>query len=315
MAEKKQKRARYRRHRDDRFGHPKTGGMKLQAYGLFDFAVSQNMLGVMQQSPRAIAARFGNTLAEVNEAIRILCTSRNGEKPSAMWWPKLETLWIIEALDEQSDGDLVDRGAAKLLSTMPPEVQAAILDRYGKRVSGVPPVGTLLDTLPWGVSEGVSPQESGDRNQETGHRNPSGDDPLEKSHATETNADLVRILARIDEHRARHDLTPLVELEASARHPGSILKRLKTATVDECLAVVDAFGRLADADPSKRRLLCVTTPFTAGGPGKRGGWEWGQQMLDEERLGRARPQQPRGNVRILPSVDAVLAEQDSEVPR
>jgi hypothetical protein len=44
--------ARYRRWRDDVFGHPKTGGMSLTSYGLMKFAVSQNILGVLHKVRR-----------------------------------------------------------------------------------------------------------------------------------------------------------------------------------------------------------------------------------------------------------------------
>ena len=95
-----------------------------------------------------------------------------------------------------------------------------------------------------------------------------------------------------------------------------IAARLKSgATLDELLAVVDAFGRLADREPDKRTVLCATTPFTGPSGSRPGGWAWGQRLLDEE---RGRPTGRGGApARIGPalrSVDDVLADRDREVP-
>lgn len=121
------------------------------------------------------------------------------------------------------------------------------------------------------------------------------------------------VLERVDQHRERLGLTALAP---SARTPATIAARLKSgATLDELLAVVDAFGRLADREPDKRTVLCATTPFTGPSGSRPGGWAWGLRLLDEE---RGRPTGRGGApARIGPalrSVDDVLADRDREVP-
>lgn len=122
------------------------------------------------------------------------------------------------------------------------------------------------------------------------------------------------VLERVDQHRERLGLTALAP---SARTPATIAARLKSgATLDELLAVVDAFGRLADREPDKRTVLCATTPFTGPSGSRPGGWAWGLRLLDEE---RGRPTGRGGDpARIGPalrSVDEVIADRDREVPR
>lgn len=155
---------RYRRWRDDRFGHAKTGGMRPTSYFLEDLAAGQNILGVLQHSPRAIAERFGRVpVKQITDAIAELV-----ERGSARWWPELETLWVVEVLDEQSDGPKVDVHAAKMLPTLALPVQLAIRERYGARVE-LPPQ-TPSDTQPDRVSEGVCPPGIRKQEQEAGEQ-------------------------------------------------------------------------------------------------------------------------------------------------
>jgi hypothetical protein len=306
------KTARYRRARDDRYGHPKTGGMKLQAYGLFDYAVAQNLLGVLQQSPRAIAARFGNTLAEVNEAIKILTTPRNDRAPIARWWPDLETLWIVEALDEQSDGGKADVAARKQLAALPTTVQSAIVERYGMRLSGNGGVEGGGDTPSGGLFlPGNREQVTGNSEQESGSPRTPASGGSSRRGKVEPNPDDIAVLDAVDEARVRQGLDPM---SPEARVTGTIAKRRKLgATQAQLLEQVGVFERLAERDPSKRTLLCATTPFTApGAGGGKGGWQWGRDMLDEERVLELRSRRVRAESggRRLDDVDDVLAARE-----
>jgi hypothetical protein len=99
----------------------------------------------------------------------------------------------------------------------------------------------------------------------------------------ELNPDDIAVLDALDEARVRQGLDPM---SAEARTTGTIAKRRKLgATQPQLLEQVAVFERLAERDPSKRTLLCATTPFTApGAGGGKGGWQWGRDMLDEERV-------------------------------
>lgn len=92
------------------------------------------------------------------------------------------------------------------------------------------------------------------------------------------------VFARIDEWRVKVGLKPMSE---SARTTKPIAARVKSgATLEELLAVVDAFGALAMREPDKRTILCATTPFTGATGERTGGWAWGLKLVDES---RARP--------------------------
>lgn len=150
--ERRKAKVRYRRWRDDVHTHEKTGGMRLDSYGLMQYACAQNILGVLRQSVRSLAEQFDTTPRAIGLTIAQLI-----ERPGlARWWPELETLWIIETLDEQSDGPKVDVHAARLLVTFPRRIQDAIRERYGDRVSL-----TVSDTLCDTPFDRGSAQESG----------------------------------------------------------------------------------------------------------------------------------------------------------
>lgn len=256
--------ARYRRWRDDLFGHRKTGGMSLSAYGLMQFAVSQNILGVLQMSPRAIAVKCG--AMQTREVVRAIGELTSPTRPGlAVWWEDLETLWIVEALDEQSDGPKVDLSAAKLLVTLPPIVQAAIVARYGARVSQPPPPGTLFG--------GVSNQESGDRNQETGSGPPT---PAS------------RVVDAIVECRARLGLPALTKRERDPRHIEALLT--EGVAVEDLLTVVEIRAAEAELDATAAGYFDCTAPFTPPNRnGKPGGWAVSRGKLDRRRRGSSGP--------------------------
>ena len=177
----------YRRWRVDIFGHPKTGGMHLAAYGLMQYAGSQNILGVLRQSPRAIAKACDDMPVKlVIEMITELVT-----RSIAKWWPDLEVLWMIESLDEQSDGGLADTSAKRLLPTLPAEVQDAIRERYGDRVSEgvpIPPSDTHSDGGGGRASAPVN-REQGTGNREPPCSPPTGDTPANEPPGTDSPAE------------------------------------------------------------------------------------------------------------------------------
>lgn len=256
--------ARYRRWRDDVFGHPKTGGMSLTAYGLMKFAVSQNILGVLQMSPAAIAAKCGDMPVRLVVAAIEELTSKK-RQGVAVWWPKLETLWIVEALDEQSDGSKMDVSAAKLVATFPTEVQAAIRARYGDRVSlqNTPAPAQPRDTL----FDRDSAQETGDRNsdQDAGPPTPAG-----------------QVVDAIVAHRVRLSLGALTKRERSTKHIEALLD--EGVPLADLLRVVELRAdEAAHSEKSAGFFDCVS-PFT--GPnrnGGKGGWAVSRGMLDTDR--------------------------------
>lgn len=254
--------ARYRRWRDDIFGHPKTGGMTLTAYGLMQFAGAQNILGVLQMSPRAIAVKCG--AMQVRTVTAAIAELTSPTRPGlAMWWEELETLWIVEALDEQSDGPKVDASAAKLMATLPPVVQAAIVARYGRRVGradgGPTPLGTLFG--------GVNNQESGDRNQEQESGPPPPSAP---------------VVAAIVEHRQRLGLTALTKRERDPRHIEALLD--EGVSLADLLEVVEIRAAEAAQDETAAGYFDCVSPFTPPNRnGKPGGWSVSRGKLDRAR--------------------------------
>lgn len=89
------------------------------------------------------------------------------------------------------------------------------------------------------------------------------------------------VLDRIDERRAEAGLAPM---SPAARTDRTILARLRGgATVEDLLAIVDAFGELVRREPDKRTLLNATTPFTAASGDRGGGFAWGMRMVEEQR--------------------------------
>lgn len=289
----------YRRSRTDRYGHPKTGGMHLASYGLMDYAVSQNILGVLQMSPRAIANKCG--AMPVSAVIRAIGELTSTTREIARWWPDLEVLWIVEALDEQSDGGKMDVSAARFLTTLPAEVQAAIRDRYGDRLSGTVP-HTASDTS----VDGLNSQRTESREQET----PKAPKGARRRPAKQVDERAARVLDRVDEHRVRLGLAPMGE----GRTETTVLARLRDGvTVDKLIAVVDAFGRLADREPDKRTVLCATTPFTAPRGDKPGGFAWGLSLLDRESAAPPKPAQ--GALLHISEIMARDAEEDTRATR
>lgn len=282
--------ARYRRWRDDIFGHPKTGGMTLTAYGLLQLAVSQNILGVLQMSPRAIAVKCGGmpvrfVVAAIGELTH---PSRLG---LAVWWEELETLWVVEALDEQSDGPKVDLSAAKLLVTLPPIVQAEIVARYGARVSQPPLPGTLFGR--------VNAQESGDRNQETGSGPPT---PAS------------RVVDAIVAHRDRLGLPALTKRERDPKHIDALLT--EGVPLDDLLAVVELRAEEAERDDTSAGYFDCVSPFTPpnrNGQGK-GGWAVSRGKLDTARR-RGRGPQLTGWTTPSGTTDDELRKRLGEEPR
>jgi len=98
------------------------------------------------------------------------------------------------------------------------------------------------------------------------------------------------VLDRVDFHRVRLALAPMTAGQRTAK---TITSRLREgASLEQCLAVVDAFGRLADREPGKRTLLNATTPFTGASSERGGGWAWGLRMLDEETASGVRQAAP-----------------------
>lgn len=84
------------------------------------------------------------------------------------------------------------------------------------------------------------------------------------------------VLDAINCARGRVGLLPL---SAAARTTKKIAARRKAgASQQELLDVVDAFGRLALRDPSKRTILNAITPFTGPSGRRNGGWHWGLQL-------------------------------------
>jgi hypothetical protein len=127
----------------------------------------------------------------------------------------------------------------------------------------------------------------------------------------EPNPDDIAVLDAVDEARVRQGLDPM---SAEARTTGTIAKRRKLgATQAQLLEQVAVFERLAERDPSKRTLLCATTPFTApGAGGGKGGWQWGRDMLDEERVLELRAKRVRSEAggRVGRDVDDVIADRE-----
>lgn len=117
---------------------------------------------------------------------------------------------------------------------------------------------------------------------------------------------------RLDTHRLRHNMPRLSE---DQRIPNTIAARLREGkSIETVLAVADAFGRLADRDPSKRTLLNATTPFTGpSNDGSRaGGFAWGLSMLEEQG-----PVKTAGQRSLLSAAEIMAreAEEDARVTR
>lgn len=304
-------RPRYRRWRDDLFGHPKTAGMRPTSYALMQMAVAQNLLGVLQRSPRALAQQFGGVPVRViQEAIDELEL-----RGIAKWWPDLEILCVIETLDEQSTGAKVDVAASKQAATFPTEVRQLLLTRYGDRLSRVggdtsspPRLDTVSRANGHTLPDTHNSQEQ-DQDQEAGSENRKQDQDQDSASTTTraarsrsktpTQPDIraIPVLAKIDELRQLHGLKPLPPSQRLDRH---IVARLDDGEpVEDLLLALELRSAEAERDTTGRQAsyLDASAPFT--GPGTRGpgGWAMSRRMLDQH---RARPR----------SRPAVIADHD-----
>lgn len=123
---------RYRIKRTDVFSHAKTRGMRTGSHAIMDYAMAQNILGIVRESPKSIASHFEDFSApEFHRSLRVLVL-----RGIARWWPEYDIIWIVECLDEQSFSEDSDRGALPIMAKLPDPVRAAVALRYGARVEG-----------------------------------------------------------------------------------------------------------------------------------------------------------------------------------
>lgn len=125
-------------------------------------AIEATPLGVLEGSIRKLAVACGPIHAQgkrptdrqVKAALAQLTAPRGPKgQPIAKWWPDIETLWVIEAADEQVMNDSMWAGLREEILRLPSLVREAILRRY--------PDATVADTkTPQG--RGHSAPSSGD---------------------------------------------------------------------------------------------------------------------------------------------------------
>lgn len=139
---------RYRRFRSDFHTHPRTAGLSPLARDLYVQGVLANIAGVLERSVSRMARLSSSSTSETRAALLQL-----RDRGLVRWWPELETLWVVEAADEQAQNGKAWKAVATVVASAPPEVQAAVHARYPDQVP--PPRDTVSDT----VSDTVCPQE------------------------------------------------------------------------------------------------------------------------------------------------------------
>src|SRR5690606_12690124 len=105
-------------------------GLSPLARDLLIQCVEEGITGVMCRSPArmAYAAGGGTKAKDVEAAIAEL-----EQRGIVRWWPELETLWWIEAADEQCKNDKAWIAARGSLANAPIEVRQAFGARYPDR--------------------------------------------------------------------------------------------------------------------------------------------------------------------------------------
>lgn len=167
------------------------------------------------------------------------------------WWPDLEIVWALEAADHQARGPKAWVAVENVVGVLPAEVRDAFSAHYSHRVPDAPPP-TNRDTL----SARVSTQDTGYREQDTGHRGRAEargcerqSKPTPPKTRADVEADLREQAANVVE-RIRWGEVPMPTppgrrdaLGFPSLNPERLLERLREgATADE---VVATFGRLS----------------------------------------------------------------------
>lgn len=218
--------------------HPKTSGMRPLSYCLMHAAVSSNMLGVLRESPLSLAMSFRDTSpSDVMDCCAELVTRK-----VAMWWPELECLFVVEALDEQCDNPSAAKGAAKIARTFPREIQSAISDRYGEsflREGLIQAPGHCVQTQVYQGSDTVSDQQQ-----------------QQQHHQQQQQATAARLVALLNVMRQ--------EFVAGSRlkETSEIIARLREGrTEDEMVTIIEGAAALCRKHQPSVEWFDTITPF------------------------------------------------------
>jgi hypothetical protein len=118
--------------RTDWHSHERTIGLSPLARDLMVQAITSNIAGILERSTRKMATVAGGRTS-ADDVDRAVCELV--DRGLARWWPDLETLWIIEAADEQARNVKAWISAEALVTDAEPEIRTAFAERYRDRVS------------------------------------------------------------------------------------------------------------------------------------------------------------------------------------
>src|SRR5690606_759366 len=119
--------------RQDWHTHPKMFGLSLLARDILQQAILHCRSGLMQRSVAMIAATSGQatpsgpSVSAQDVRAAIVDLQKRG---LVVWWPQLETLWAVEACDEQRPNTSQWKAIRKIVAAQPPQVRDAFGQRY-----------------------------------------------------------------------------------------------------------------------------------------------------------------------------------------
>lgn len=248
---------------------PRTRGLSALAACIYLRATTESLIGVLQQSARAMASVHPPaTEAEAHAAIDQLST-----RGLARWWPEIDTLVVFgHALTAKGRAIAA---AERELAQLDPEVAAyARGTEHVKRdndsmSSSIQHEQEQVASLPLRLGLVEPPAQARKRKAKR-----------------DLGVEVEAVLARIDDRRVQLGDTPLAPY---LREAGTIRARLNDDGVDLTLllAIVDARAEDCRRNPGQVEWLNAVSPFTKG-PEGRGGWWQSIKMLERGKAPRER---------------------------
>lgn len=111
----------------------KLYGLSLLARDILQQAILHCRSGLMQRSVAMMAAAAGKAIP-TGQNVQVydvrLAIAELQRRGLVVWWSHLETLWVIEACDEQRPNTTQWKSIRKKVAAMPPQVRDAFMLRY-----------------------------------------------------------------------------------------------------------------------------------------------------------------------------------------